>query len=415
MNKKIKYSLLVICLAIIGFSIYYFVGKDNKDATHNHSEDIYTCPMHPEIIRNEPGSCPICGMDLVKKEIEAMAIESHSFEHLLESADYFVAGDFKTITPKDTVFNSLISMPGVVTYDPNSSVAISARISGRIEKMYVHYKFQKVTKGQKLFDLYSPELLTEQQNLIYLLANDGSNVTLINALKQKLALYGMSNNQINALAIAKKVNPVISIYSPAHGIVIGTESMLASMEGGMQKTNVTTENLNLKEGDYITKNTAVFNVVNNQKVWAVFNIIQGYNSVIKENQPIQITSEMDPDAVIDAKVNFVATQLDANEKTNRVRVYLNNEKLQFPVGLRLQGAITSQSVSALWLPKSSMVSLGKKKITFIKKEYGFQTVEVKTGMEMNGFVQLLEGVSVTDTLVANAQYLIDSGSFIKIK
>ncbi len=415
MNKYLKYSLFTIAIVLVGFTVYYFVDKSNKQAIHLHEEEIYTCPMHPEIIRNAPGNCPICGMDLVKKVTENMAIESHSIEHLLQSTDYFVVGDFQTITPKDTILNSSVNLPGIVTYDPNSSVNITARVSGRIEKMYVHYKFEKVSKGQKLFDLYSPELLTEQQNFIYLISNDAENTSLINALKQKLALYGMSVNQINALAAAKKANPVVSIYSPVSGVVESTDGMAQSNGGDMQNTTPTTTALNLKEGDYITKNTVVFKLVNTRKVWAVFNIIQGFNSLIKVNQSIQINSELDADEVVKAKVNFIETQLNPTEKTNRIRVYLNNEKWQYPIGLRLQGTVAVNSDKGIWLPKQSLVSLGNKKIVFIKKENGFQTAEIRTGIEMNGFVQVLEGVSVADSLAENAQYLIDSGSFIKTK
>ncbi|WP_367755273.1 efflux RND transporter periplasmic adaptor subunit [Flavobacterium sp. WC2430] len=413
MNKYLKYSLWTIAVVMVGFAVYYFVEKANNSATHKQKEEIYTCSMHPEIIRNEPGNCPICGMVLVKKVAESQPVEGHSIEHLLKPTDGFVVGDFQTTTAKDTVLNSSVNLPGIVAYDPNSVANIAARISGRIEKMYVHYKFQKVSKGQKLFDLYSPELVTEQQNFIYLVSNDSENTAILKALKQKLALYGMSADQINALATAKRINPVISIYSPVTGIVDGTDSMVTTGNVGMQNTATTT--LTLKEGDYITKNAVVFKLVNTNKVWGVFNVIQGYNSLIKVNQAIQISSELDSDAIVSAKVNFIETQLDPTDKTNRIRVYLNNEKLQFPIGLRLQGKVATNAVEGIWLQKQSLVSLGNKKIVFIKKGNGFQTAEIKTGIEINGFVQIVGGISVSDILADNAQYLIDSGSFIKTK
>jgi len=415
MNKYLKYSLWTIAVVMVGFTVYYFVEKANNSVTHKQKEEIYTCSMHPEIIRNEPDNCPICGMNLVKKVSESQPVESHSIEQLLKPTDGFVVGDFKTTTAKDTVLNSSVNLPGLVTYDPNSAVNIAARINGRIEKMYVHYKFQKVTKGQKLFDLYSPELLTEQQNFIYLVSNDSENTAILKALKQKLRLYGMSNNQINALATAKRINPVISIYSPVTGIVDGTDGMVSTSDGAMQNTTATTTALNLKEGDYITKNTVVFKLVNTNKVWGVFNVIQGYNSLIKVNQSIQISSELEADEIVNAKVNFIETQLNPTDKTNRIRVYLNNEKLQFPIGLRLQGKVETNAVKGIWLQKQSLVSLGNKKIVFIKKGNGFQTAEIKTGIEINGYVQIIDGISVADILADNAQYLIDSGSFIKTK
>jgi Cu(I)/Ag(I) efflux system membrane fusion protein len=455
MNKYLKYSLLVVVLGVISIATYYFVEKsgnnifssndeviytcpmpedsvfsnqpgtchkcgmklikveENSHSEEKHQEVVYTCSMHPQIIKNEPGSCPICGMDLVKKVSGNQAVDNHSIEHLLRPTDNFVVGNFQTTTAQDTTISSTINLPGLIAYDPNSSVNIAARISGRIEKMHVNYKFQKVSKGQKLFDLYSPELLTEQQNYIYLISNDSENASIIKASKEKLLLYGMSGHQINSLTTAKRVNPVVSIYSPSNGIVEGTESGTTATVGNMESAGATTASLPFKEGDYIKKNEIVFKLLNTDKVWAVFNIIQGYNSLVKVNQPIRISSELDEKEYFNAKVSFIETQLNPNEKTNRIRVYLNNSSLKFPIGLRLQGKVETNPIKGIWLKKQAVVSIGTQKIVFLQKGNGFKATRIKTGIEINDFVQLIEGVSVQDKIADNAQYLIDSGSFIK--
>lgn len=450
MNKYLKYSLVVLAVSIIGIMVYYFVTKSGNTAVNaaneltytcpmpqdsvfskepgncpkcgmklievaheQHQDGTYTCSMHPQIVRNEPGNCPICGMTLVQKVTDKQPVESHSIEHLLRPTDSFVVGDYASTSPIDTTISSTINLPGLVDYDPNSSVNFAARISGRIEKMYVNYKFQKVTQGQKLFDLYSPELLTEQQNYMYLITNDYGNTSIINASKQKLLLYGMSNSQITSLATAKRINPVISIYSPVTGVVDGTNSMLAASNGPMQNTAATTTTLSVKEGDYIKKNELVFKLVNTNKIWGVFNVGQNYSSLIKVNQSIKILSELDATAYVTAKVNFIETQLNQNEKTNRIRVYLNNANLKYPIGLRLQGILETNPISGIWIKKQALVTIGTQKIVFLKKENGFQTTIIKTGTEINGFVQVVSGIDTNDKIAENAQYLVDSGSFIK--
>ncbi|MBG6110453.1 Cu(I)/Ag(I) efflux system membrane fusion protein [Flavobacterium sp. CG_23.5] len=413
MNKYLKYSLVVLVISIIGITTYYFINKSNTQSNHGHQKELYTCPMHPQIIRDKPGNCPICGMALVKKTIRNQAVNSKSIEDLLTPTDNFIVGNYQTTTPKDTAISSEMSLPGIVTYDPNAGVNVAARISGRIEKMYVNYKYQKVNKGQKLFDLYSPELLTEQQNFIYLITNDADNTSIIKASKQKLVLYGMTNNQINSLVSTRRSSPVISIYSPAFGIIQGTESMTKSAESPMQNSSGTTENLTVKEGDYIKKNQVVFKLVNTDKVWAIFNVLQGYNSLIKTNQSIRISSELDENDFIDAKVNFIETQFNPTDKSNRIRVYLNNNTLKFPIGLRLQGIVETNPIQGIWLQKQALVSIGSKKIVFIKMNNGFKVREIKTGIEINDFVQIIDGISVQDTIAENGQYLIDSESFIK--
>ena len=413
MNKYIKYSLAFIGVFIIGIAIYFFAKKSDNHSEMGHQNEVYTCSMHPEIIRDKPGNCPICGMTLVKKITENNSVQDNSIDNLIKPTDNFIVGNYQTTTAIDTTISSEINLPGIVAYDPNSSVNIAARMSGRIERMYVNYKYQKVNKGQKLFDLYSPELLTEQQNFIYMVINDADNISIINASKQKLLLYGMTQNQINTLITSKTANPRISIYSPASGIIDGTETMANVSTPAMQSGSNSTEILNVKEGNYIKKGEVIFKLLNTDKVWGIFNVIQGYNSLIKTSQSIQITTELDKNEFMDAKINFVETQLNAADKTNRIRVYLNNNKLKLPVGLRLQGVVKTNAIKGIWIQKQSMVSIGNKKIVFLKMDNGFKASSIKTGIEIDDFIQIMEGISVKDTIAKNAQYLIDSESFIK--
>ena len=413
MNKYIKYSLAFFAISIIGIAIYLFALKSENHSEIEHQNEVYTCSMHPQIIRDKPGNCPICGMTLVKKITENNSVQDNSIDNLIKPTDNFIVGNYQTTTAIDTTISSEINLPGIVAYDPNSSVNIAARMSGRIERMYVNYKYQKVNKGQKLFDLYSPELLTEQQNFIYMVINDADNISIINASKQKLLLYGMTQNQINTLITSKTANPRISIYSPASGIIDGTETMANVSTPAMQSGSNSTEILNVKEGNYIKKGEVIFKLLNTDKVWGIFDVIQGYNSLIKTSQSIQITTELDKNEVIDAQINFVETQLNPADKTNRIRVYLNNNKLKLPIGLRLQGIVKTNAVNGIWIQKQSMVSIGNKKIVFLKMENGFKASSIKTGIEMDDFIQIIEGISIKDTIAKNAQYLIDSESFIK--
>jgi Cu(I)/Ag(I) efflux system membrane fusion protein len=416
MKKFLKYSLILLIFSAIGIGVYFLVMKRHEIMGSHDQKEVYTCSMHPEIRKNKPGNCPICGMKLIKLETHSQEVDTTLSENLLKPTDNFIVGKYQTITPLDTSINTELYLPGTVEYNPNSIVNIAARVSGRIEKMYVNYKFQKVNKGQKLFDIYSPELLTEQQNYIYLITNDADNATLIAASKQKLIQYGITDAQLKTLNETKKTNPVISIYSPAYGIIQGTDEMTGSVNSKvMQNTVGQTDILNIKEGDYIQKGAVVFKLSNTDKVWAVFNVLQGYSSLIKLNQTVVISSELNTSEPVYAKINFIETQLNQSENSLRVRVYLNNSKLKLPVGLRLQGTVRTNPVKALWLPKQAMVSIGTKKMVFIKLENGFKAREINTGITINDFIQILNGITKNDTVAANAQYLIDSESFIKTR
>ena len=413
MSRNLKYILIVGLISVIGLLIYFYAIKQDKPAPENHQKEIYTCSMHPQIIRNQPGNCPICGMTLVKKIMQNHALVSDTIGNITQPTDNFIVGNYQTTNPKDTVISSEINLPGVVAYDPTSSVNIAARISGRIERMYVNYKYQQINKGQRLFDLYSPELLTEQQNFIYLVTNDPDNGAIINAAKQKLLLYGMTRSQINHLAATKKARPVVSIFSPTNGIAQSTETMPQNSGTAMQNDNTNAALLTIKEGDYIKKGDVVFSLSNTDKVWGIFNVSQGSNSLIKTGQSIRIATESDEKKFIDAQIDFIEPQFSPEEKTSRIRVYLNNRNLKLPVGLRLQGIVKTNPVKGIWVENQALVSIGNKKIVFIKMKNGFKVREVKTGQQMNDFTQITAGIDIEDNIAKNAQYLVDSESFIK--
>jgi Cu(I)/Ag(I) efflux system membrane fusion protein len=416
MNRYIKYGLVALGIAIIGIAIYFLALKPSQHSEKNLQTEVYTCSMHPEIIRFKPGSCPICGMNLVKKVVQNEVAESKSIDNLLKPTDNFIIGNYKTTTPKDTTLTTEINLPGIVTYDPNAAVSIAARMNGRIERMYVNYKFQSVSKGQKLFDLYSPELLTEQQNFIYMISDDmGNHESIIKASKEKLMLYGMTNNQIYTLVSTKKSNPIITIYSPASGIIEGTDSMDKSTSVSMQNSSGSTNPLSIKEGDYLKKNQTVFKLLNTNKVWGIFNVSQGFSSQIKINQSIRISTELDESNFINARINFIETQFNPADKTNRIRVYLDNNSSKLPIGLRLQGVVKTNPVQGIWIPKQAMVSIGTKKVVFVKMGNGFKVTVLKTGIEIDDLVQVVSGISVSDSIAENGNYLIDSESFIKTK
>ena len=127
---------------------------------------IYTCSMHPQIVKELPGDCPICGMTLVKKAEEEDVKVDIDLNTLLKATNGFVVSSIPVVTPQKGEEKIDVAALGVVAYDSKDVGTISARISGRIEKLFVHYRFQSVEKGQKIMEIYSPELVTAQQNLL---------------------------------------------------------------------------------------------------------------------------------------------------------------------------------------------------------------------------------------------------------
>ena len=215
MRKNLRNNILTAFL-LLAFAITSC--NSNKHAEH---ADTYTCPMHPTVISEKPGVCPVCGMDLVRKAREGEEVKiTEDLAKLIKSPNEVVASSIKTIKPTYKAMDGSIEALGVVTYDSRNVYTVPARIGGRLEKVYLKYPFQKVSKGQKIAEIYSPELITAQREFLYLLENDPGNTDLINGSKNKLLLLGFSSAQIDELIRRKEPSLTFSIYSAYDGYVI---------------------------------------------------------------------------------------------------------------------------------------------------------------------------------------------------
>lgn len=367
--------------------------------------------MHPQIIKHEPGNCPICGMPLVKKENAKREISNISLSTVLQSNNNTVISSIPATTMKFSQQQIQLVALGSVNYDTRFMKTISSRVGGRIEKLYVKYRYQPVRAGDKVMEIYSPELLTGQQNLLFLVKNDPSNTTLINAAKQRLLLLGMTENQIQKIVSTGKTIFSVTVYSNYSGHVHEAGNMNSSESINQ---NVTDE-LSIKEGMYVQKGQPVFQVNNMDHVFVNLNFFPGENSLVKVGTPVTIVSETAPDKKIFSKIDFIEPFYKNNSKTVSARVYLNNSTLMISVGSQIKAALNIQTKFSNWLPKESVLSLGFNKIVFLKEGDVFKAHSITTGVSANNLIQILGGLNVKDSVAENAQFLIDSEGFINVK
>jgi Cu(I)/Ag(I) efflux system membrane fusion protein len=387
-----------------------------KTDHHDHGQSEYSCPMHPEIVKNEPGSCPVCGMELVKKETDGKKSGNIELEALLQPTNEFVLSSIPVTAIEKREEQIEIEALGNIAYDTRMAGSISSRVSGRIEKLYVRYRYQKIHKGQRVLDIYSPEMMTAQQNLLFLLKNDAANTTMIQAAKDKLLLLGMSSTQLNEVIKTGSPSFTIAVYSNYDGHIheAANGAAMNSEPGKMRDISLITEELSLKEGMYVQKGQAIFTVYNPDRAWALLNIYGENQALVKTGNIVRVVPETAPGKDFRAKIDFIEPFYRKDNKTLTARVYFDNRELKIPIGSQVRATIFGNTKEAFWLPKNAVLSLGLDRVVFLKAGTGFRAHKVNTGIIHKDHIQVLNGLSASDSVAVNAQYLMDSESFIRV-
>lgn len=374
---------------------------------------VYTCPMHPQVHEDHPGNCPICGMTLVKKAASPSEQAGISLQTVLQPVNGAVVSDIKAIAPIEKAITNTVSASGYLAFDTRTYNNIAARFSGRIEKLYVKYAFEEVHKGQRIMDIYSPDMVTAEQDLLFLQKNSPGDTALINAAKQKLLLLGMTGAQLQQLIQTGKVFYSLPVYSPydghVHDVAHSQMSGAATTEVGDYAQNTP---LAVKEGMYVEKGQTLFNVVDPHSLWAVLKIKSGDAGKIKIHQPVTLDIS-DQQMTINGKIDFIEPVLQSDDRSTSVRVYLNNHQHSMKVGSLVQAKIATGTRTGLWLPRTAVISLGQTHIVWLKDGAVYRAHAVQTGTQNGAQVQIVRGLTAQDNVAQNAQYLADSDSFIK--
>lgn len=396
-----------------------FIFSCSNNAEHENHKDnkpkIYTCPMHPEIIRHEPGQCPICGMKLVEKFYDGESVKDSAIAFLLKPTNEYVLSQIKTISPREKEIPQEIIATGKIGYDAREVNVVSSRISGWIEKLYVKYQFQPIAIGEKLMDIYSKELLTEQENFIFLLKNDDQDEPLIKASEKRLLLLGFTEEQIIQLKKSKKAIRSVTVFSPYSGHLhdLSSSSNVSSNGDNMNMNLTSSSSLIIQEGMYVNSGQSVFNIYNSKKVLAILDVYNEASEELKVGQPVKFFVNGSQEYENIGKIDFIEPAFN-DRKTLSARVYLDNSKLNFKIGQLLKAKVSAGTKIGLFIPSTAVVHLGNSDIVFEFKNNIFKSKEVITGIKMEEFIEVVSGVLKKDEIAENAQMLIDSESFIKL-
>lgn len=413
MNKNVALPLVLILLAGAAGGGYLLwqqkKGAAPQKGQASQAQELYTCAMHPFIIKDKPGTCPICGMQLIKKVQPAQGTagtkEQEMLSHVSLSPTQRLMANVATVEVTQVPMSKEVAATGIVQFDQARQAKVTAWVAGRIDRLFVNTVGAYVTKGKPVAEVYSPDLVSAQQE--YLLAlksrEQFKNSTiqsiaqggegLVGSARQRLKLMGVKDVQIAALERSGEPNIKLPIYTPLSGIVI--EKIV-------------------QEGQYVNMGDPLFAIADLSSVWVEVEVYENEFPFVKLGQAVSITSQSYPGKTFTGRVSFVYPFLDPKTRTVKVRVELANPGLRLKPDMFVNALIKSPLGATIAVPSAAVMDTGKRQVVWVEKEPGmFEPRDVKVGARVGDNVQIVSGLAKGEKVAATGGYLIDSEAQLK--
>ncbi|KAA3440276.1 efflux RND transporter periplasmic adaptor subunit [Rufibacter hautae] len=366
-----------------------------KQKTEAKTARSYTCPMHPQIVQDKQGSCPICGMDLIPTQSQENGSETGS---IMLSDNQIQLGNITTRPARLGQVGSNTVLTGRLVVDQTQADLISSRTAGRIERLYVKETGQPIRKGQPLYDLYSETLLTLEQE--YLLALDQVQAfpgekqfaSILSAAKRKLQLTGLTNAQINRIGRTRKFDSRITFVAPTSGTV--TEISAA-------------------EGMYVAEGSPLYRLSRFGSIWAEAELYAQEANQLKVGTQVEV-SVAGTTAPIKTKISFINPEFRQNSQVVVARATLPNPQGRLIPGTQATISLPAVANEALTLPLDAVIRDSKGAHVWV--QIGKNTFAPKTvtlGEESANQVAILSGLTQKDTVVVTGAYLLYSEYVLK--
>ena len=416
---KSKYLIYILFLAgglLLGWLLFHNsdtdshtsqaseTGTEVHDPTHGHDlqqneAGEWTCSMHPQIRQDKPGKCPICAMDLIpvrKSSLSDKAIDPNAIQ-LSEEAAALADVQTSKVSRQNPV--KQVRLYGKIVPDERSLQSQTAHVSGRIESLNVDFTGETVRAGQTLATLYSPELFTAQQELLEAIRMGQSQ--LIQAAREKLYLWKMTDAQIAAIEKSGSISPVVEIKSNTSGIVLSKR---------------------VSQGDYVSQGAILFDVANLTKVWALFDAFEVDLPFLSKGDPVEFTLQALPGKKFSGKISFIDPILNTTTRTAKVRVEVPNASLELKPEMYATANVSAplrNYKNEIVVPQTAVLWTGKRAIVYVKQPDtntpAFLMREVELGPSLGNSYVILNGLREGEEIVTNGVFAIDASAQLEGK
>ncbi len=371
-------------------------GKKHNGHVEN-SDVYYTCSMDPQVVESKPGKCPICKMPLtaVKKS------KTKNEDELQLSDQQIQLGNISVDTIRSGNIGSQTVLTAVLNFDQTKMSAISSRVMGRVELLYFRNVGDYISKGDKLYDIYSEELNNAKQE--YLLALErqktfiGNDVidfnSLVQSARNKLTLWGMSSAQIAQLEQAGKTNPTTTFYSTDNGYITV---------------------LNVQQGDYVMEGGTIVELADLSTLWAEAQVYTSQFSQFQQSASVIVRIPELGDEAINGRISFVNPEIVPESRINLIRVSIPNKNNKLKPGMSAYVYLSGTKRSSLTLPVDAVIRDAKGATVWIQTgKNTFKNKMVEVGAEEGSIIEIRSGLQPGDLVVITGAYLLNSEYIFK--
>ncbi|MFV0593143.1 MAG: efflux RND transporter periplasmic adaptor subunit [Draconibacterium sp.] len=404
MNTNRKTIIIVLSTLAIGLLLGWLIfggseSKTTEEHQHEHSaeevagETIWTCSMHPQIRQHEPGDCPICGMDLIpleeeqNGEIDPNAVSMSPTAMQLANIQTAFVGAAKPL--------KVVRLDGKVQEDERLIFSQSSHIPGRIEDLKVNFTGDYVQKGQVIASVYSPDLVTAQEELFEAQKIKDSQPQLFAAAKEKLKNWKLTDGQINQIL--------------ASGKTVETFDVLAEVSGYVTQKKVNT-------GDYIRRGQAIYEIADLSKVWVLFDVYESDLPWIKKGDKVSYSIESLPGETFEGTIDYLDPVINPKTRVAKARVVKSNPGLKLKPEMFVSGKVEAKlpQSDALVVPKTAVMWTGERSVVYVKTETDqgvyFKMREVDLGPALGESYVVENGLQKGEEIAVNGTFSIDAAA-----
>ena len=383
---------LFLFLAIASLSCSDKKQPETTKETHNHEQSVtYTCSMHPQITQDAPGSCPICGMALIEKDQNTSGTDPSTLSFTEEALSLM---NIETFNVGESVISSTSKeLSGRIQVDETTVFDQTAKYSGRVERLLVHSNGEVIRKGQKIAEIFSPEIYKAQKELLIAAGSKNSQPQYYQAVREKLRIMKFSDQWIDALESRGEVQAYFDLVAEMDGTII---------------------DLAVSEGDAVKKGQVLYRSADLSKVWAQLDGYENNLESVSVGQRVLLKSPNLSMFSSEGTISFIDQVINEKTRTYSIRVEVLNDRGILKPGMFVRATLESPDSSGLQIPTSAVLWTGKRSLVYVQMNSStFELREVEVGQEDSEFYTVFSGLSEGESVVVDGAFQIDASAQLR--